>query len=119
MTMKLATDRTQDLAWIGDSILSLFVRQLILVNEIEHSPARGELFAWFTSNQFLASFGRPTEVEARIGRVYQTEGIDAAFAFIASSYLPTMQKQLANRRFLGQMFRFELTPSLHQDPVSS
>lgn len=86
----------QDLAWIGDGILALFARQWIL----KHRPTghRSELFTAMTSNQFLSTFGRPTEVEAGIGRIYLESGLEAAFAHLDQTLIPRFQKQLANRR---------------------
>jgi len=86
----------QDLAWIGDGVLALFARQWILDNQ----PAghKSELFKAMTCNQFLSSFGRPTEVEAEIGRIYLEKGLENAFAHIDRVLVPLFRKQLANRR---------------------
>ncbi len=55
----------KDLAWIGDAVLGLFVRQWLL-HQPENPPfSRQDRFIRFTSNAFLSSFGEPTEVEAR------------------------------------------------------
>ena len=84
-------------AWIGDAVLELFVRNWILS---EDGEMNGEKKTRFTSNQFLACFGNPTSVEARIGKVYESEGLDSAFAYIEREFLPLFLKQEAksNRR---------------------
>ncbi len=102
---KKALAKLQDEAWIGDSILGLYLRQLLLDNKIEEKAERGELYAWFSSNQFLSTFGRPTEVEARIGRIFQEEGLGAAFEYLTATILPVMQKQLENRRVSRRTIR--------------
>lgn len=88
----------QDLAWIGDAVLALYMRELMLENGLEADALRGELFKRFTSNQFLSGFGRPTEVEARIGTVYREGGLEAAFAYLSKTFLPVISRQLANPR---------------------
>jgi len=82
-------------AWIGDAVLALFARRWILdhAGHMDHG-----MFAALTSNQFLSTFGRPTAVEARIGRSYQEGGLAAAFALIETEVLPKFQAQEKNRR---------------------
>lgn len=87
----------RDAAWIGDAVLSLYLRQLLLTSNIGPAAVRAELFKHFSSNQFLNIFGRPTAMEAEIGEIYSAEGLDAAFAFIEDKYLPLIKKQLKNR----------------------
>ena len=70
--------REQELAWIGDTILDLFARTWILQ---EKGAVCGETQRRMTSNQFLACLGNPTSVEAKIGRLYREEGMQAAFAW--------------------------------------
>jgi dsRNA-specific ribonuclease len=41
--------------------------------------------------------GEPSEVEAEIGAVYRTEGLEAAFAWIEDRLIPRFQKQEQNR----------------------
>ena len=86
--------REQELAWIGDTVLDLFARRWILEH---HGTVCGERLRRMTSNQFLACFGNPTAVEARIGMTYETEGLDEAFSLIETELLPTFQKQERNR----------------------
>lgn len=82
--------REQEQAWIGDTILDLFARTWIL----EHKgTVCGEMLRRMTSNQFLACFGNPTSVEARIGRIYLESGQEAAFGWIESELLPLFLKQ--------------------------
>lgn len=87
----------RDAAWIGDAVLSLYLRQLLITNEIGPAAVRAELFKHFSSNQFLNTFGRPTAMEAEIGTVYNEEGLAAAFEFIEDKYLDLIRKQLRNR----------------------
>ncbi|MEN9224556.1 MAG: hypothetical protein Q6L60_10235 [Thermostichus sp. HHBFW_bins_43] len=95
----------RDKAWLGDAVLGLFARQWLLGSPQEwqmdpppHSDlGRTELFTWLTSNQFLSALGDPTGVEAEIGLVYETEGLQAAFAHIQAHLLPLFLKQVNNR----------------------
>lgn len=89
----------RDSAWIGDAVLSLYLRRLLIENEIEPASVRTEVFKYFSSNAFLNIFGRPTAMEAEIGDVYEQEGIKAAFHFIETKYLPVIKRQLSNRIF--------------------
>jgi 23S rRNA maturation mini-RNase III len=87
--------REQELAWIGDTILDLYARTWILEN---YGTVSGEILRSMTSNQFLACFGNPTSVEARIGVLYREKGMDAAFSWIESELLPLFKKQQKNCR---------------------
>jgi hypothetical protein len=51
-----------------------------------------------TSNDFLSAFGNPTRVEASIGRLYQEQGLEAAFAWMDANLVPMFRKQTAGRR---------------------
>ena len=86
--------REQELAWIGDTILDLFARTWILQ---EKGTVCGETQRRMTSNQFLACLGNPTSVEAKIGRLYREEGMQAAFAWIEAELLPLFKKQEKKR----------------------
>lgn len=88
--------RLQNLAWTGDAVLALWMRELMLVNGLGPDAQRGELFKYFTSNQFLSGFGRPTEVEAEVGCLYNEQGLEGAFAYLNERLLPVMIKRLAN-----------------------
>jgi hypothetical protein len=54
-----------------------------------------------TSNHFLASVGEPTAVEAQIGIIYQSDGLDAAFAHIEATLVPLFEKQEARAKQPG------------------
>jgi len=81
-------------AWIGDTVLDLYARTYILQ---ELGEMDGKMLARMTSNQFLSSIGNPTVVEAEIGRVYQSRGLEAGFAWIEENLLPLFKKQESNR----------------------
>ncbi|NNE92325.1 MAG: hypothetical protein HKN23_11810 [Verrucomicrobiales bacterium] len=85
----------QELAWIGDSILDLFARSWILR---ERGKLCGETLRRMTSNEFLACFGNPTTIEAKIGTIYKKEGLEAAFDWIATELVPLFKKQEQNQR---------------------
>ena len=87
--------REQELAWIGDTILDLFARSWILEH---HGTVCGARLQRLTSNQFLACFGNPTSVEAKIGQIYQEKGLSTAFDWIREEILPHFEKQEKNRR---------------------
>lgn len=82
-------------AWIGDGVLGLYARRRILEAK---GRMDGDLFARMTSNQFLSAFGDPTLVEARIGRIYETESLEAAFHWIETQLMPLFDRQERNRR---------------------
>lgn len=58
----------------------------------------GEWFTRLTSNDFLSAFGNPTRVEASIGKLYQSEGLDAAFKWMDDELVPVFRKQMKNKR---------------------
>jgi hypothetical protein len=78
-------------AWEGDAVLCLYARRAILqvLGKVD-----GERLVQVTSNRFLARFGEPSEVEAEIGRVYEREGLDAAFAWIQQTMGAAFAKAL-------------------------
>lgn len=80
-------------AWIGDAILALYAREWILKQKDIPAKERADVFIQMTSNQFLASLGEPTAMEAEIGVVYEAEGLQAAFNFIETKFLPHFIKQ--------------------------
>ncbi len=77
-------------AWIGDAVLTLYMREMILREQGAIDGLRCESL---TSNQFLAAFGEPTAVEAAIGREYQSGGLAQAYSWIEQSLLPVVRKQ--------------------------
>lgn len=81
-------------AWIGDAVLALFARGWVLA---ERGSMDGEWFTQMTSNDFLSTFGKPTEIEARIGEIYREEGLDAAFAWMESELVPKFRRRMAKR----------------------
>ena len=83
-------------AWVGDAVLALFAREWILDQNVIERSNRVEVFTALTSNQFLACIGEPTLVEARIGKVYRAEGLQAAFDYIQREILPVFEKQRRN-----------------------
>ena len=93
---KLTREREE--AWIGDAVLALHVREKILS---EDGRLDGEKFVRFTSNEFLGAKGDPTSVEAEIGRIYKTDGIDTARRWIDSELLPLfIMKEKQRERLL-------------------
>ena len=84
----------REAAWIGDAVLALFARAWVLR---ERGSMDGEWFTRLTSNDFLSAFGAPTAVEAKIGRIYREQGLDAAFAWIDAEFVPLFRRQMAKR----------------------
>ena len=82
-------------AWIGDAVLCLFARQYILRTTGAMDPTE---FTALTCNSFLSAFGPPTRVESVIGKIYEEQGLEAAFNHIERVFLPLYQKQKKNRR---------------------
>ncbi len=72
-------------AWVGDAVLALFAREWLLK---EKGKIDGDAFVRFTTNDFLRMLGDPTSVEAEIGRVYQKNGLQAAFEHMEEKLLP-------------------------------
>lgn len=81
-------------AWIGDAVLSLYARRHILAQTGEISSRQLERM---TSNHFLAALGEPSEVEAQIGRVYESAGLEAAFHWLEENVLPLYRRQEEKR----------------------
>ena len=95
-------------AWIGDAVLSLYVRQRILRKKGKLDSSELERF---TSNQALTVFGEPSEVEADIGRVYAAEGLEAAFVRIEAKLMPVFRKQEEKRLKAAGSSRKSVVPS--------
>jgi hypothetical protein len=85
-----AMTREREEAWVGDAVLALYVREWILREQKELDGAK---FVRFTSNDFLRALGNPTSVEAEIGVVYQSHGLEAAFAHMEEKLLPVFLQQ--------------------------
>lgn len=88
-------------AWVGDAVLALFAREWILRQSDVAIGERASVFKSMTSNQFLSAFGRPTQVEAAIGIIYEREGLRAAFEHIELLLLPVFKKQRRNPKRPG------------------
>lgn len=86
---------TRAQAWVGDAVLALYVREWILSFK---GQIDGKLFIEFTSNDFLRLTGNATAVEAQIGRVYKSEGLKAANAWIDENLRPKMEIRLHKLR---------------------
>ena len=87
-------DRLRAEAWVGDAVLALYVRRRILSRD---GRVDGQKSARMSSNQFLSAWGDPTAVEARIGRLYEQEGLEAAFAWIDAELAPRFDREERNR----------------------
>ncbi len=88
----VAVEREQ--AWVGDAVLSLFARRWLLDQD---GRMDGERLMRMTCNQFLSAIGNPTSVEAEIGRIFERDGLDAAFDWIAAVLVPLFEKQERKR----------------------
>lgn len=97
----MKASQKRDEAWIGDAVLALFAREWILKAPSIKSDERAEAFIQMTSNQFLSSVGEPTAMEAEIGRIYEAEGLEAAFTHIEATYVPLFKKQQAKTKQPG------------------
>ncbi len=82
-------------AWVGDAVLALYARQFVLR---ERGCMDAVWFTALTSNGFLSAFGNPTSVEARIGGIYNEQGLDAAFAWMDETLIPVYRKQMRNKK---------------------
>ncbi|NWK56355.1 hypothetical protein HW115_12095 [Verrucomicrobiaceae bacterium N1E253] len=87
--------REREEAWVGDAVLALYMRELILK---EQGCMDGEMFVRCTSNDFLRNKGNPTSVEAEIGRIYQDEGLQSAFDWMERELLPVLRMQEKNHQ---------------------
>jgi len=89
-----AVRKEREEAWIGDAVLALWVREWILRHL---GRLDGELLVLATSNHFLSRFGRPTAVEAQIGRVFEEEGLEAAEAWLMEHLEGAMIREIRRR----------------------
>jgi hypothetical protein len=73
---------------------------------LRHTPKkmsdadRQQLFELFVSNQFLSSFGEPSQVEAAIGRKFEQQGLLAAFTHIEESFLESFRRSARKRGYV-------------------
>jgi len=88
------TQAEREQAWIGDAVLTLFVRARILKTLGVVDAALAERM---TSNRFLSAFGHPTAVEAQLGRVYSSQGLEAAFHWVETELMPLFDRQESKR----------------------
>ena len=88
-------------AWVGDAVLALYAREWILQQKDIATKERSDIFIQMTSNQFLSSMGEPTAMEAEIGSVYKTDGLQAAFEHIETKFLPLFKKHRSRSRQPG------------------
>ena len=82
--------REREEAWVGDAVLALYMRELILK---EQGKMDGEMFVRSTSNDFLRNLGNATSVEAHIGRINQEKGLEGAFQWMEEELLPVFRIQ--------------------------
>jgi dsRNA-specific ribonuclease len=92
-------------AWIGDAVLCLYARLKILR---EDNVTDGPKEMRMTSNQFLSGWAEPSETEAEIGRIYESEGLEPAFQWIEARLMPMFDRQEAKR--LKQVGRLPTPP---------
>ena len=90
----MAEDRLRAQAWIGDAVLALYVRRRILASD---GRVDGPKAIRMTSNRFLSAWGDPTAVEARIGRLFEAAGLEAAFAWIETELTPRFERSERKR----------------------
>jgi len=79
-----------ELAWIGDAVLALYARRRILA---EGSGIDNAKAIRMTCNRFLLIKGEASSVEARIGRLFEEAGLEAAFSWIEAELMPLHEKQ--------------------------
>ena len=89
-----AVMREREQAWVGDAVLSLFARRWLLARD---GRMDGERLVRMTSNQFLSALGNPTSVEAKIGRIYERDGLEKAFSWMEEELIPLFEKQEGKR----------------------
>jgi hypothetical protein len=94
MAAKSTREQTLKDAWIGDAVLSLYARSRILREDGIADSGKAERM---TSNRFLSVVADPSEAEAAIGRIYEREGLAAAFRWIEERLMPVFDRQEANR----------------------
>jgi dsRNA-specific ribonuclease len=92
---ELGDRELQEKAWVGDSVLGLFAREWLLK---EHGAIESDEFIQMTCNQFLSTMGTPTKIEARIGHIYEADGLSAAFNFMETELVPLYLIQKKNRK---------------------
>jgi hypothetical protein len=99
MTALQRRRRILEEAWIGDAVLCLYARRRILR---ENGAVDGARLQRMTSNCFLAAWGDPSEVEAELGRTFEREGLESAFAWIERKLMPVFERQENKRLKSGR-----------------
>jgi len=89
-----AVRREREEAWIGDAVLGLFARRWILEKT---GRMDAEMLTAMTSNRFLSTIANPTTLESRIGKRFQSGGLEAAFALVEDEVVPRFLAQQKNR----------------------
>ncbi|MBV9391861.1 MAG: hypothetical protein JOY96_08220 [Verrucomicrobia bacterium] len=91
----------RDEAWIGDAVLTLFVRSWLMKTRSKtiDPRERAALFELFVSNQFLSSFGEPTRVEAKVGRIYREHGLQESFRHLEGTFVDKFLRTARNKGF--------------------
>ncbi len=79
----------RELAWIGDAALALVAREWILETR---GGLDGETHRLITSNRFLRAFGHPTKVEAELGVLFRSGGLEAVRERFLSTFLPKFRE---------------------------
>lgn len=88
-------EREKAEAWMGDAVLALFARRWILDT---FGRPDGDLQTLITCNHFLSRFGNPTAVEASIGRVLESQGMEAALESVRARFFPEMIRHVRRQR---------------------
>ena len=102
MTRKSNRERILQQAWIGDAVLALYTRRRILRQDGRIDGPKAERM---TSNRFLSVVAEASETEAQIGRIFEREGMDAAFRWIEEKLMPAFELQEAKRIRRGALPR--------------
>lgn len=97
----MTEDKKRTKAWVGDAVLALYARKWILAQDEIKPKERAPMFIKMTSNKFLSAIGEPTAMEAEIGHIYETEGLDAAFSHIEQTFVPLFKRQQSRAKQPG------------------
>jgi hypothetical protein len=82
-------------AWVGDAVLALYARRWLLRHTTKKmsDADRQQLFELFVSNQFLSSFGEPSQRRQRIENVHQYLRLASALRFCSRRYSCATQRE--------------------------
>ncbi len=95
----------KSLAWIGDAILALYARKWILKQSSIQAKERASVFQSMTTNEFLSHWGEPTQVESRIGKIFEEDGFEKAMHYIEANLLPIVIKRQKQKKQPGRYQR--------------